>query len=245
MMRAASPKMEKRLRLQIMDRCSLSAFAVFAAVAGLAIFLLMLGLDSTLLELRVGKDTPVQQSAAATPKPLDVVLENIRCCIWLEARFAPNARDHSWSRNGNEKSGIKFAYVIDHHAASCCLLLLSLAGNCECNADPYHIIITIGPKRYSFIMQAESLVPIKDEPAPARLLKRGSSHGSSANLGIEGHGEEGTLEYRIKAHEKEGVAKGKKEISLWHDVTLVHIDPATDRPTPYLNFVCEIPKFSR
>jgi len=94
-------------------------------------------------------------------------------------------------------------------------------------------------------MQAESLVPIKDDPAPARLLKRGSSHGSSANLGIESVGEEGTLDYRIKAHEKEGVAKGKKEISLWHDVTLVHIDPATDRPTPYLNFVCEIPKFSR
>ena len=94
-------------------------------------------------------------------------------------------------------------------------------------------------------MQTESLVPIKDDPAPARPLKRGSSHGSSANLGIESVGEEGTLDYRIKAHEKEGVAKGKKEISLWHDVTLVHIDPATDRPTPYLNFVCEIPKFSR
>ena len=28
-------------------------------------------------------------------------------------------------------------------------------------------------------------------------------------------------------------------------MTLVHVDPATDRPTPYLNFVCEIPKFSR
>jgi len=25
----------------------------------------------------------------------------------------------------------------------------------------------------------------------------------------------------------------------------VHIDPASDRPTPYLNFICEIPKFSR
>ena len=162
------------------------------------------------------------------------------------------ARHHSWSRNGKEKSGIKVAYVIDQHATF--LLLCSAAaaavvawrvGGKKLNADPYHNIITIGPNRYSFIMQAESLVPIKDEPAPARLLKRGSSHGSSANLGIEGHGEEGTLEYRIKAHEKEGVAKGKKEISLWHDVTLVHIDPATDRPTPYLNFVCEIPKFSR
>ena len=89
------------------------------------------------------------------------------------------------------------------------------------------------------------MVPIKDDENPRTLKRQGSSHGSSANLGIHSHGEEGTLEYRIKAHEKEGVAKGKKEISLWHDVTLVHIDPATDRPTPYLNFVCEIPKFSR
>ena len=37
----------------------------------------------------------------------------------------------------------------------------------------------------------------------------------------------------------------KKEISLWHDVTLVHVDDTTGKPTPYLNFVNEIPKFSR
>lgn len=58
-------------------------------------------------------------------------------------------------------------------------------------------------------------------------------------------GEENTLSYRIQAVEKEGIASGKKAVSLWHDVTLVHVDPATDRPTPYLNFVNEIPKFSR
>lgn len=50
------------------------------------------------------------------------------------------------------------------------------------------------------------------------------------------------LGYRMKTVDKVG---GKKEISLWHDVTLVHVDPATSKPTPYLNFVCEIPKFSR
>lgn len=69
----------------------------------------------------------------------------------------------------------------------------------------------------------------------------GLSHGSSSNLELHSHGEENTTEYRIKAAEK----SGSKTISLWHDVTLVHVDPATDRPTPYLNFVCEIPKFSR
>jgi len=74
---------------------------------------------------------------------------------------------------------------------------------------------------------------------------RSSSHGSASNLQIDHEGDENTTEFRMKAVEKEGISKGKKEISLWHDVTLVHIDPATDRPTPYLNFVCEIPKFSR
>ena len=69
----------------------------------------------------------------------------------------------------------------------------------------------------------------------------GVSHGSATNLKLDSHGDEDTLEYRIKATDK----SGKKPISLWHDVTLVHVDPATDRPTPYLNFVCEIPKFSR
>jgi hypothetical protein len=37
----------------------------------------------------------------------------------------------------------------------------------------------------------------------------------------------------------------KKKISLWHDVSLVHIDPEKKEETPYLNFVCEIPKFTR
>jgi len=74
---------------------------------------------------------------------------------------------------------------------------------------------------------------------------RSSSHGSSTNLQIDHEGDENTTEFRMKAVEKDGIASGQKQISLWHDVTLVHIDPATDRPTPYLNFVCEIPKFSR
>jgi len=89
----------------------------------------------------------------------------------------------------------------------------------------------------------EAMVPLKGEGGGK--LSRSGSHGSNANLALVGTGESDTLEYRIKAVEKEGINKGKKEISLWHDITLVHVDPATDRPTPYLNFVCEIPKFTR
>eukprot|EP00591_Stephanopyxis_turris_P011972 CAMPEP_0195516720 /NCGR_PEP_ID=MMETSP0794_2-20130614/8300_1 /TAXON_ID=515487 /ORGANISM="Stephanopyxis turris, Strain CCMP 815" /LENGTH=290 /DNA_ID=CAMNT_0040645381 /DNA_START=51 /DNA_END=923 /DNA_ORIENTATION=- len=77
------------------------------------------------------------------------------------------------------------------------------------------------------------------------MYKSGSatgSHGSNSNLQNLDRGEKDTLDYRIHTVEKDS---GSKQISLWHDVTLVHIDPATEKPTPYLNFVCEIPKFSR
>lgn len=71
------------------------------------------------------------------------------------------------------------------------------------------------------------------------------SHGSNSNLLNLAEGEENTTSFRIQTVEKTGIGSGKKPVSLWHDVTLVHIDPATNRPTPYLNFICEIPKFSR
>ena len=58
-----------------------------------------------------------------------------------------------------------------------------------------------------------------------------------------GEGKENTVDYRIKVVSDE--APEGKPISLWHDVTLVHIDPVSQSPTPYLNFVCEIPKFTR
>jgi len=87
----------------------------------------------------------------------------------------------------------------------------------------------------------ETTVPLSDQST----LRRSGSHGSAANLQNLSVGEENTTSYRIQAVEKEGIASGKKAVSLWHDVTLVHVDPATDRPTPYLNFVNEIPKFSR
>jgi len=54
-----------------------------------------------------------------------------------------------------------------------------------------------------------TLVPISD--GPKRTLSHGgSSHGSNTNLDLHHHGEENTLDYRIRAVEKEGVAKGKK-----------------------------------
>jgi inorganic pyrophosphatase len=75
---------------------------------------------------------------------------------------------------------------------------------------------------------------------PVKTMGRSSSHGSNSNLKTlhEGDG----LNYRMKTVDRVG---GKKNISLWHDITLVHVDPVTNKPTPYLNFVNEIPKFSR
>jgi inorganic pyrophosphatase len=48
------------------------------------------------------------------------------------------------------------------------------------------------------------------------------------------------LEYRIHAKDTTG-----KKVSLWHDISLVHLDSKSGKETPYLNFVCEIPKFTR
>jgi len=86
-------------------------------------------------------------------------------------------------------------------------------------------------------------VPIKgSEQSFMPTMKRSGSgsHGSNSNLQVfhEGDG----VNFRMKTVDKSG---NKKPISVWHDVTLVDIDPATNRATPYLNFVCEIPKFSR
>jgi inorganic pyrophosphatase len=75
---------------------------------------------------------------------------------------------------------------------------------------------------------------------PVKTLGRSTSHGSNSNLQAVHEGE--GLNYRMNTVDKAG---GKKNISLWHDVTLVHVDPVTNKPTPYLNFVNEIPKFSR
>lgn len=80
-----------------------------------------------------------------------------------------------------------------------------------------------------------TFIPLND----VRKFKRTNSHGSNSDIDIASKGQEDTLEYRMQAQ------AGGKKISLWHDVSLVHIDPQTKQETPYLNFVCEIPKFTR
>ena len=84
---------------------------------------------------------------------------------------------------------------------------------------------------------SETLVPIHDEKP--KLERRSSSFGSAKDLSLHHEGEQDTLDYRIHT-KSEG-----RTISLWHDISLVHMDPATGEPTPYYNFVCEIPKFTR
>jgi hypothetical protein len=87
-------------------------------------------------------------------------------------------------------------------------------------------------------METEQLVPLND--GSSRTMKKQSSFGSDKGLETHHHGEEDTLEYRINTKSTEG-----KTISLWHDINLTHIDHETGKETPYYNFVCEIPKFTR
>ena len=82
----------------------------------------------------------------------------------------------------------------------------------------------------------ETLVPLND--GKPKLDKK-RSFGSDKDLSLQHQGEENTLDYRINT-KHEG-----KTISLWHDINLVHMDPATCAKTPYYNFICEIPKFTR
>lgn len=82
----------------------------------------------------------------------------------------------------------------------------------------------------------ETFAPLKDSEQRRHI--RSSSHGSDSNLSLDEKGE--GLDYRIHAADSTG-----KKISLWHDISLVHQDPSSGKETPYLNFVCEIPKFTR
>jgi inorganic pyrophosphatase len=83
----------------------------------------------------------------------------------------------------------------------------------------------------------ETLIPLND----MRKMKRSTSHGSNSDLELESKGMQDTLDYRIQAVD----SSEKKKISLWHDISLMHINDKTDEETGYMNFVCEIPKFSR
>jgi inorganic pyrophosphatase len=86
----------------------------------------------------------------------------------------------------------------------------------------------------------EQFVPLND--APSRSLSRKSSFGSDKDVTLAHEGEHDTVDYRL--HAVHGQDE-KKRVSLWHDISLVHIDHTTKKSTNCLNFVCEIPKFTR
>jgi inorganic pyrophosphatase len=87
----------------------------------------------------------------------------------------------------------------------------------------------------------EAFVPLNDFKDDPREFRKSNSFGSDQGIKLHGAGEEDTLEYRIQAKADDG----SRILSLWHDISLTHIDPETADETPFLNFVCEIPKFTR
>jgi inorganic pyrophosphatase len=89
----------------------------------------------------------------------------------------------------------------------------------------------------------ETLIPLNDS-SPIGVGDRTNStnsFGSDKDINLHEEGKEDTLDYRI--HAKHG--ENSKTISLWHDISLSHIDADSGEKTEYFNFVCEIPKFTR
>lgn len=78
----------------------------------------------------------------------------------------------------------------------------------------------------------------EDEAPKGKGLKRVMSH---QDIETETFGEQDTLEARYFAKDKD---EGEHR-SLWHDLPLFESDPETGKPTGSLNFVCEIPKWTR
>ena len=89
-------------------------------------------------------------------------------------------------------------------------------------------------------MAEEQFVPLND--TGSKGLARKSSFGSDKDVRLDHQGEHDTTEYRLHAVHPED---GNKRVSLWHDISLVHIDHTTKKSTNCFNFVCEIPKFTR
>lgn len=87
-------------------------------------------------------------------------------------------------------------------------------------------------------MNHGTMIPLND----MREMKRSNSRGSNSDFELEEGGLQDTLDYRLQAVDS---VDGSKKISLWHDISLVHLEPGTGNETDYHNFVCEIPKFSR
>ena len=69
-------------------------------------------------------------------------------------------------------------------------------------------------------------------------LRRQLSH---EDLKAELHGAPDTADARVFAKD---VQEGEHR-SLWHDLPLFEVNPKDGKPTGALNFVCEIPKWTR
>jgi len=64
---------------------------------------------------------------------------------------------------------------------------------------------------------------------------------SHSSVSLSSLGDEGTLTHRVQA----ACEKSNVPISFWHDVALFYRNEVDNCPTGALNFVCEIPKYSR
>lgn len=131
-----------------------------------------------------------------------------------------------------------FAKLRSAITRTCCLP--RIRGRNDESSGHDAIILTIPHPHQNAMTNMTSeqhFIPLND----IREMKRSSSRGSSCDVELEHEGMHDTTEYRLQAF----CPTGSRKISLWHDVSLVHIDPKTREETPYLNFVCEIPKFTR
>jgi hypothetical protein len=79
------------------------------------------------------------------------------------------------------------------------------------------------------------LIPLRGGGEP---LRRQLSH---EDLKAEYHGTPDTADARVFAKD----VTGGEHRSLWHDLPLFEVNPDNAKPTGALNFVCEIPKWTR
>lgn len=83
-----------------------------------------------------------------------------------------------------------------------------------------------------------TIVPLIPLRGGGEALRRQLSH---EDLKAEFHGTPDTADARVYAKD---VTEGEHR-SLWHDLPLFEVNPETAKPTGALNFVCEIPKWTR
>ena len=74
-------------------------------------------------------------------------------------------------------------------------------------------------------MAEEQFVPLNDTGSGVGLTRK-SSFGSEKDVNLDHQGDQDTTEYRLHAVHPED---GKKRVSLWHDISLVHIDHTTKK----------------